>query len=141
MRSSSYILQQSVHTQLNMVDIKPFSPGKNRCYVKVVEEFRGHTEGENPDRKTRENAKQQLTHEFKFLEFMADSATPNTDLLFLTNHGRFCDFVAHLQAEGFKPTTQRNYLMNAVAFLKYVLNMSPPHVRLENKKKDQRPLV
>nr|XP_046228117.1 uncharacterized protein LOC124049998 [Scatophagus argus]XP_046238928.1 uncharacterized protein LOC124055953 [Scatophagus argus]XP_046238950.1 uncharacterized protein LOC124055983 [Scatophagus argus] len=67
---------------------KPFSPSKAPHYVKLVEEFKGYTEGANPGRKTRENAKQRATHVIQFLEFMADSATPNVDLLFLGDHGR-----------------------------------------------------
>ena len=56
--------------------------------VRLVEEFRGHTEGANPSRKTSENAKQRAKHVRDFLEYMADSAIPNVDLLFLSNHAR-----------------------------------------------------
>ncbi|XP_071329108.1 uncharacterized protein DDB_G0284459-like [Trachinotus anak] len=65
---------------------------------------------------------------------MADSAIPNVNLLFLCNHARIRGFVAVLQEKGFKPTTQRSYLMDAVAFMKYISNMSPPAVRLGTKK-------
>ena len=43
-------------------------------------------------------------------------------------------FVAVLQEKGFKPTTQRCYLMDVVAFMKYISNMAPPSVRLGTKK-------
>ncbi|XP_019211334.1 uncharacterized protein LOC102080074 isoform X1 [Oreochromis niloticus] len=109
---------------------KRFSPSKIPHYVRLVEEFRAHAEGVNPSRNLRENARQRATHVIHFLEFMADPAIPNVDLLFLRNHGKVRDFLAHLQAKGFKPTTQRAYLMDAVAFTKYILNMSPPQVRL-----------
>ena len=56
--------------------------------VRLVEEFRGHTEGANPGMKTSENAKQRAKHVVNFLEYMADSAIPNVDLLFLSNHAR-----------------------------------------------------
>ncbi|KAG7507767.1 hypothetical protein JOB18_043836 [Solea senegalensis] len=51
-------------------------------------------------------------------------------------HLYFClsSFVAVLQEKGFKPTTQRCYLMDAVAFMKYISNMAPPSVRLGTKK-------
>ncbi|KAL7398601.1 hypothetical protein ABVT39_012021, partial [Epinephelus coioides] len=100
---------------------------------RLVEEFRGHTEGANPGRKTSENAKQRAKHVVDFLEYMADSAIPNADLLFLSNHARIRGFVAVLQEKGFKPTTQRCYLMDAVAFMKYISNMAPPSVRLGTK--------
>ncbi|XP_060753056.1 uncharacterized protein LOC132863964 [Tachysurus vachellii] len=112
---------------------KRFSPSKAPQYVRLVEEFRGHIQGVNPSRKTQENAKQRATHVLHFLEFMADSRIPNVDLLFLENHSRVRNFVAHLQEKGFKPTTQRLYLMDVVAFLKYILNMSPQSVRLGTK--------
>ncbi|KAK2829830.1 hypothetical protein Q7C36_017820 [Tachysurus vachellii] len=112
---------------------KRFSPSKAPQYVRLVEEFRGHIQGVNPSRKTQENAKQRATHVLHFLEFMADSRIPNVDLLFLKNHSRVRNFVAHLQEKGFKPTTQRLYLMDVVAFLKYILNMSPQSVRLGTK--------
>ncbi|XP_078032268.1 uncharacterized protein LOC117263495 [Epinephelus lanceolatus] len=111
----------------------PLSPSKAPCYVRLVEEFRGHTEGANPGRKTSENAKQRAKHVVDFLEYMADSAIPNVDLLFLSNHARIHGFVAVLQEKGFKPTTQRCYLMDAVAFMKYISNMAPPSVRLGTK--------
>ncbi|XP_019211339.1 uncharacterized protein LOC102079580 isoform X3 [Oreochromis niloticus] len=113
---------------------KRFSSSKAPHYVRLVEEFRAHAEGVNPSRKIHENARQRATHVIQFLEFMADPAIPNTDLLFLRNHGKVRDFLAHLQAKGFKPTTQRAYLMDAIAFMKYILNMSPPQVRLGNKR-------
>ncbi|KAF5894658.1 uncharacterized protein DAT39_015631, partial [Clarias magur] len=101
---------------------KPFSPSKDPQYVKLVEEFRGHLEGVNPTRKARENAKQQATRVIHFLEFMA---VLNADLLFLSNPDKVCAFVAHLQERQFKPTTQKLYLLDVVAFLKYILNTSP----------------
>ncbi|KAL7385251.1 hypothetical protein ABVT39_018329 [Epinephelus coioides] len=112
----------------------PFPPSKAPCYVRLVEEFRGHTEGANPSRKTSENAKQRAKHVRDFLEYMADSSIPNVGLLFLSNHVRIRGFVADLQEKGFKPPTQRNYLMDAVAFMKYISNMAPPSVRLGTKK-------
>lgn len=54
----------------------------------MVEEFRGHTEGANPCRKTSENAKRRATHVVLFLKYMADSEIPNVNLLFLCNHAR-----------------------------------------------------
>ncbi|XP_025760663.1 uncharacterized protein LOC102079840 isoform X4 [Oreochromis niloticus] len=113
---------------------KRFSPSKAPHYVRLVEEFRAHAEGVNPSIELHENARQRATHVIRFLEFMADPAIPNVDLLFLRNHGKVRDFLAHLQAKGFKPTTQRAYLMDAIAFMKYILNMSPPQVRLGNKR-------
>nr|XP_046238909.1 uncharacterized protein LOC124055920 [Scatophagus argus] len=71
-----------------------------------------------------------VTH---FLEFMADGEVPAISLLFLQNHGRVREFLAHLQQQGFKPTTQRSYLTDVVAFLKYVLNMAPQQVRLSTR--------
>ncbi|KAF5879896.1 uncharacterized protein DAT39_023604 [Clarias magur] len=102
--------------------------------VRLVGDFRGHIEGANPTRKGRENAKQRASHVIHFLEFMADPAIPNADLLFLSDHGRVRAFVAHLQERQFKPTTQKIYLLDAVAFLKYISNMSPPSVRLGTKR-------
>ncbi|KAK2836093.1 hypothetical protein Q7C36_013962 [Tachysurus vachellii] len=122
--------------QANLVKYKrrkSFSPSKAPQYVRLVEEFRGHIRGVNPSRKMQENAKQRATHVIHFLEFMADSRIPNVDLLFLKNHSRVRNFVAHLQEKGFKPTSQRLYLMDVVAFLKYILNMSPQSVRLGTK--------
>ncbi|KAG7506554.1 hypothetical protein JOB18_008867 [Solea senegalensis] len=112
----------------------PFPPSKAPRYVRLVEEFRGHTEGANPSRKTSENAKQRAKHVRDFLEYMADSSIPNVGLIFLSNHARIRSFVAVLQGKGFKPPTQRNYLMDAVAFMKYLSNMAPPSVRLGTKK-------
>ncbi|KAL7398836.1 hypothetical protein ABVT39_015968 [Epinephelus coioides] len=112
----------------------PFPPSKAPRYVRLVEEFRGHTEGANPSRKTSENAKQRAKHVRDFLEYMAGSSIPNIGLLFLSNHARIRGFVADLQEKGFKPPTQRNYLMDAVSFMKYISNMAPPSVRLGTKK-------
>lgn len=56
--------------------------------VRLVEEFRAHAESVNPSRKIRDNARQPATHVIHFLEFMADPAIPNVDLLFLRNHGK-----------------------------------------------------
>lgn len=74
-------------------------------WVRMVKEFKAHAEGVNPSRKLHENARQWATHVIQFLEFMADSAIPNIDLLFLLSDGCW-------------------------AFMKYILNMSPPQVRL-----------
>ncbi|KAL7398395.1 hypothetical protein ABVT39_009068 [Epinephelus coioides] len=57
-------------------------------FLRLVEEFRGHTEGANPSKKTSENAKQRAKHVRDFLEYMADSSIPNVGLLFLSNHAR-----------------------------------------------------
>ena len=42
-------------------------------------------------------------------------------------------FVSHLQAKRLKVTTQRIYLLDAIAFLNYLSNMTPPGVKLSNK--------
>ncbi|KAK2829831.1 hypothetical protein Q7C36_017821 [Tachysurus vachellii] len=130
---------EHLHSSANVANLnkykqrKRFSPSKAPPYVRLVEEFRGHIQGVNPSRKTQENAKQRATHVLHFLEFMADSRIPNVDLLFLENHSRVRNFVAHLQERCFKPTTQRLYLMDVVAFLKYILMVSPQSVRLGTK--------
>ncbi|XP_026010614.1 uncharacterized protein LOC113013696 isoform X19 [Astatotilapia calliptera] len=138
---SNHELKQ-IHSSTKRANVKysrrkRFSLSKAPHYVRLVEEFRVHAEGVNPSRKIRDNAKQRATHVIHFLEFMADPAIPNVDLLFLRNHGKVRElwsFLAHLQAKGFKPTTQRAYLMDAIAFMKYILNMSPPQVRLGKKR-------
>nr|XP_046228116.1 uncharacterized protein LOC124049997 [Scatophagus argus] len=93
-------------------------------YVKLVRDFKGHVEGANPPRKVQENAKQRATHVFHFLHFMANSPKPNGDLLFLQDISRVRGFVANLQQRGFKPTTQRIYLMDVLAFLKLLMEPS-----------------
>ncbi|KAF1381122.1 hypothetical protein PFLUV_G00171240 [Perca fluviatilis] len=67
---------------------KPFSPSKAPQYVKLVEEFREHTEGSNPTRKIRENARQRANHVLYFLTFMSKPAVPHVNLLFLKDYGR-----------------------------------------------------
>ncbi|KAF5880176.1 uncharacterized protein DAT39_023322, partial [Clarias magur] len=122
---------KQLHSSKSRSDVSCFSDAYN---LRLVGDFRGHIEGANPTRKGRENAKQRASHVIHFLEFMADPAIPNADLLFLSDHGRVRAFVAHLQERQFKPTTQKIYLLDAVAFLKYISNMSPPSVRLGTKR-------
>ncbi|XP_039678107.1 uncharacterized protein LOC120572755 [Perca fluviatilis] len=109
---------------------KPFSPSKAPQYVKLVEEFREHTEGSNPTRKIRENARQRANHVLYFLTFMSKPAVPHVNLLFLKDYGRIRRFAAHLADNNFKPTTIKSYLTDAVAFLKYVTSMAPEGVKI-----------
>ncbi|KAM7390925.1 hypothetical protein PAMA_008906 [Pampus argenteus] len=110
--------------------VPKYSASDAPAYVKLVNDFKGHVEGANPPRKVQENAKQRATHVFHFLHFMANSPKPNGNLLFLQDISRVRGFVANLQQRGFKPTTQRIYLMDVLAFLKYLSNMKPCGVRL-----------
>ncbi|XP_030274543.1 uncharacterized protein LOC115582622 isoform X2 [Sparus aurata] len=112
----------------------PFDPSKAPRYVSLVEEFRSHTEGANPSRKTSDNAKQRGKHVIDFLKYMAEPGSPSVDLLFLRDHARVRGFVEVLQGKRFTPTTQRSYLMDVVAFLKYISNMAPLAVRLGTKR-------
>ncbi|KAM7406707.1 hypothetical protein PAMA_002760 [Pampus argenteus] len=110
--------------------VPKYSASDAPAYVKLVNDFKGHVEGANPPRKDQENAKQRATHVFHFLHFMANSPNPNGNLLFLQDISRVRGFVANLQQRRFKPTTQRIYLMDVLAFLKYLSNMKPCGVRL-----------
>ncbi|KAM7412334.1 hypothetical protein PAMA_022016 [Pampus argenteus] len=110
--------------------VPKYSVSDAPAYVKLVNDFKGHVEGANPPRKVQENAKQRATHVFHLLHFMANTPNPNGNLLFLQDISRVRGFVANLQQRGFKPTTQRIYLMDVLAFLKYLSNMKPCGVRL-----------
>ena len=56
--------------------------------VKLVEEFKEHTEGSNPIQKTRWNARRRANHVIYFLRFMSEPALPHLNLLFLKDYGR-----------------------------------------------------
>ena len=56
--------------------------------VKLVEEFREHTEGCDPTRKMKENARQRANHVLHFLTFMSKPAVPHMNLLFLKDYSR-----------------------------------------------------
>ncbi|KAJ7985684.1 hypothetical protein DPEC_G00343010 [Dallia pectoralis] len=67
---------------------KPLSVSKAPQYVKLVEDFKEHTEGTNPSKKVKENARQRANHVIKFLEFMSKPAVPHLNLLFLKDYSR-----------------------------------------------------
>ncbi|XP_032365902.1 neurofilament light polypeptide [Etheostoma spectabile] len=115
---------------------KSCSPLKGPQYYKLVEEFREHTQGCNATRKTRENARQRANHVLCFLEFMSKPAVPHVNLLFLEDYGRIRKFAAHLAERNFKPTTIKSYLTDAVAFVKYIMSMSPEVVKIGMKSLD-----
>ncbi|XP_039660441.1 uncharacterized protein LOC120561398 isoform X2 [Perca fluviatilis] len=112
---------------------RPFSPSKAPQYVKLVEEFKEHTEGSNPTRKIKENARQRANHVLNFLKFMSEPAVPHLNLLFLKDYGRIRKFTAHLSEQNLKPTTIRSYLTDAVAFVRYILSMAPEGVKIGGK--------
>ncbi|XP_039649840.1 uncharacterized protein LOC120555220 [Perca fluviatilis] len=109
---------------------KPFSRSNASPYVKLVEEFKEHTEGSNPIQKTRWNARRRANHVIYFLRFMSEPALPHLNLLFLKDYGRIRTFTDHLSDKNFKPATIRSYLLDAVAFVKYILMMAPEGVKI-----------
>ncbi|KAJ8004379.1 hypothetical protein DPEC_G00135080 [Dallia pectoralis] len=112
---------------------KPYSVSEAPQYVKLVEDFKEHTEGTNPSKKVKENARQRANHVIKFLEFMSKPAVPHLNLLFLKDYSRVRKFAAHLSDRNFRPTTVKSYLTDAVAFVKYVVSMSPEGVKVGHK--------
>ncbi|XP_028428317.1 uncharacterized protein LOC114551469 isoform X2 [Perca flavescens] len=109
---------------------KPFSQWNASPYVKLVEEFKEHTEGRFPLQKTRWNARRRANHVIYFLRFMSEPALPDLNLLFLKDYGRIRTFTEHLSDKNLKPATIRSYLLDAVAFVKYILMMAPEGVKI-----------
>ncbi|XP_024153971.1 uncharacterized protein LOC112162389 [Oryzias melastigma] len=107
-----------------------YSLSQAPLYVKLLEEFRHHTEGANPSRKDRENAQQRVTHVRKFLEFMCTPQILSADMKFLKKIRNVEKFTCHLTSLELKPRTIKAYLTDVVSFLRYICVWAPPSVKM-----------
>ncbi|XP_041667506.1 uncharacterized protein LOC121525531 isoform X2 [Cheilinus undulatus] len=111
------------------------SPKNKPLFEKVLQDFHSFRLGARTGRKDRENAKQAMSHGFRFCLYMASGqpASMTSDLRFLGDVNRLRVWPAYLTKKGYSPTTVKNMLHNVASFFNHVENCFMSQSRLKHK--------
>ncbi|KAK7157392.1 hypothetical protein R3I93_008773 [Phoxinus phoxinus] len=103
------------------------SPHCDLDYEKLLKGFHRNCLGKNPPCKTSKNTTQKVNHVRDFILHMTKGYPPNKTLLFLDNMERINEWVVTLQNGN---VNVRHYLLDVLAFLKYLNRTSRPIAHL-----------
>lgn len=89
--------------------------------------------GIESSKKTKENAKQEISHVESFVVYMYDGdSDPPANLLFLDDQPKIMKWLKEIRSK-FKVTTCRHYIMDVRKFLLFLLEDQPAHLRLKQR--------